>query len=148
MNHESTWYIHVLLGRSQDLVGGGARFFRDVLGGLGLCCPEKILKNGAIWCVLTYIFIRFCLKNLSKISIFNAKNNNSSYTVVMGYVAPGEIFKNMLQLMNIWHMYFSVYFEIYLNTINGYFYIETMMSAVHITLECFEVCSQRKYFKK
>ena len=52
----------------------------------------------------------------------------------MGYVAPGEIFENMLQLMNILHMYFSVYFEIYMNTINGYFYIETMMSAVHITL--------------
>ena len=58
--------------------GGGQDFFRDVLGGLGLCCPEKILKNGAIWCVLAYIFMRFCLKNLSKISIFNAKNNNSS----------------------------------------------------------------------
>ena len=61
---------------------------------------------------------------------------NSSYTLVMGYVAPGKIFENMLQLMNILHMYFSVYFEIYLNTINGYFYIhvETMMSALHITL--------------
>ena len=52
----------------------------------------------------------------------------------MGYLPPGEIFENMLQLMNILHMYFSVYFEIYPNTINGYFYIETMMLAVHITL--------------
>ena len=38
-------------------------------GGLGACPPEKCFLNGAIWCVLVYIWIRFCLKKISKIII-------------------------------------------------------------------------------
>ena len=40
----------------------------------------------------------------------------------MGYLAPGEMFDNMLKLM-----YFSVYFEGVLNTNSGYFHIKLMM---------------------
>ena len=37
----------------------------------------------------------------------------------MGYLAPGEMFDNMLQLMR-----FSVYFEGFRNTNNGYFHMK------------------------
>ena len=40
----------------------------------------------------------------------------------MGYLAPGEMFDNMLQLIR-----FSVYFEGILNTNNGYFHIKIMI---------------------
>ena len=33
-----------------------------LLGGSGACSPEKILKNGAIWCVLESILLKFCQK--------------------------------------------------------------------------------------
>ena len=39
----------------------------------------------------------------------------------MGYLAYGEMFDNMLQIMR-----FSVYFEGILNTNNGYFHIKVM----------------------
>ena len=32
--------------------------------------PEKILKNGAIWCVLECILLQFCKKKIVKIFIF------------------------------------------------------------------------------
>ena len=68
-------------GRPQDLAGGGQEFFFQIwkfacvansdmlrmakpyalLGGSGACSPEKIFLNEAIWCVLVYILIRFCL---------------------------------------------------------------------------------------
>ena len=31
-------------------------------GGSGACSPEKIFKNGAIWCVLESILLKFCQK--------------------------------------------------------------------------------------
>ena len=37
--------------------------------------PEKILKNGAIWCVLESILLKFCQKNIFKNSHFLYKNN-------------------------------------------------------------------------
>ena len=45
----------------------------------------------------------------------------------MGYLAPGEMFDNMLQLIR-----FSVYFEGILNTNNGYFHIKIMISVAHM----------------
>ena len=55
--------------------GGGSKFFwkvgvkpRVCYGGSGACSPEKIIKNGAIWCVLESILLKFCQKN-------NLKNN-------------------------------------------------------------------------
>ena len=65
-------------GRPQDLAGGGARnvFFQNwkfacreatccslcaLLGGFGGMILREIFLNGAIWCVLVYIWIRFCL---------------------------------------------------------------------------------------
>ena len=74
-----------------------------------------------------YILIRFCLKTFLKINIFLHKNNDYSYTFVMGYLAPGEMFDNMLQLMR-----FNVYFEGILNTNNSYFHIKIMISAAHM----------------
>ena len=41
-------------------------------------------KNGAIWCVLVYILIRFCLKTFLKIICFAIRNNNYSYALAMG----------------------------------------------------------------
>ena len=72
-------YIHQ--GRPQDLAGGGAKKFFSRFGNLhvakrhaahgeamrfakgvrGHAPPEKFFLNGAIWCVLVYILIRFCL---------------------------------------------------------------------------------------
>ena len=46
-----------------------------LLGGSGACPPEKILKNGAIWCVLESILLKFCQKNILKNSHFLYKNN-------------------------------------------------------------------------
>ena len=57
-----------------------------------------------------YILIRFCLKTFLKINIFLYKNNDYSYTFAREYLAPGEMFDNMLQLIR-----FSVYFEGILN---------------------------------
>ena len=74
-----------------------------------------------------YILIRFCLKTFLKNNIFFYKDNDYSYTFAMEYLAPGEMFENMLQLMR-----FSVYFEGVLNTNNGYFRIKTIISAAHM----------------
>ena len=41
-----------------------------LLGGSGACSPEKIFKNGAIWCVLESILLKFCQKNILKNSHF------------------------------------------------------------------------------
>ena len=35
--------------------------------------PDNFFLNGAIWCVLLYIWIRFCFYKISKISIFYIK---------------------------------------------------------------------------
>ena len=42
--------------------------------------PEIFFQNGAIWCVLVDILIRFRLKIERKIIIFCIENNYSSYT--------------------------------------------------------------------
>ena len=60
----------------------------------------------------------------------------------MGYLAPGEMFDNMLQLMR-----FSVYLEGILNINNGYFYIKIMISAAHMVGDSW-ACFLRKYFEK
>ena len=44
-------------------------------GGSGACSPEKIYKNGAIWCVLESILLKFCQKINLKNSHFLYKNN-------------------------------------------------------------------------
>ena len=46
-----------------------------LLGGSGACSPEKNFKNGAIWCVLESILLKFCQKNNLKNSYFLYKNN-------------------------------------------------------------------------
>ena len=43
------------------------------MGGSGACSPEKILKNGAIWCVLESILLKFCQKIFFLNSIFLIK---------------------------------------------------------------------------
>ena len=50
-----------------------ARSTTRLLGGSGACSPEKIFKNGAIWCVLEYILLQFCQKKLVKMFIFYIK---------------------------------------------------------------------------
>ena len=42
-------------------------------GGSGVCSPEKIFKNGAIWCVLENILLKICKKKIVKIFIFYIK---------------------------------------------------------------------------
>ena len=44
-----------------------------LLGGSGACSPEKIFKNGAIWCVLENILLKFCKEIIVKIFIFYIK---------------------------------------------------------------------------
>ena len=66
------------------------------------------LKNSATWSFMDYIVISFCLKKLIKLPFFY-KNDDFSYMLAMGYLAPGEIFENMFQLMR-----FGVYFDIIL----------------------------------
>ena len=44
-----------------------------LLGGSGACSPEKIFKNGAIWCVLENILLKFKKKITVKIFIFYIK---------------------------------------------------------------------------
>ena len=46
-----------------------------MLGGFGGMHPEKIFKNGAIWCVLESILLKFCQKNNFKNSHFLYENN-------------------------------------------------------------------------
>ena len=45
-----------------------------LLGGFGGMLPEKSFKNGAIWCVLENILLKFCKKKFVKIFILY-KNN-------------------------------------------------------------------------
>ena len=45
----------------------------------------------------------------------------------MGYLAPSQMFDNMLQLMH-----FSVYFKGILKTNNGYYYLKIIISAAHM----------------
>ena len=60
----------------------------------------------------------------------------------MEYLAPGEMFENMLQFMG-----FNVYFERILNTNNEYFYLEILISAAHM-LERSEACFPEKILKE
>ena len=60
----------------------------------------------------------------------------------MWYLAPDEMFDNMLQLMR-----FSVYFEGILNTNNGCFPIKIMISAAHM-LGGSWACSFRENLEK
>ena len=64
--------------------GGGSKFFwksgvicmakpRVCWGGSGACSPEKIYKNGAIWCVLESILLKILSKNNLKNSHFYIK---------------------------------------------------------------------------
>ena len=62
--------------------------------------------------------------------------------IAIGYLAPDEIFENMLQLMR-----FSVNFERILNTNNDYFHIEIMISATHM-LGGSGACSPVKVLKE
>ena len=62
--------------------GGGSKYFWKnggicmvmyciaCYGGPEVCSPEKILKNGAIWCVLENILLTFCKNKIVKIFIF------------------------------------------------------------------------------
>ena len=64
-------YRHTTAGASPGFGRWGSQefFFSDLKscmsrsqGGSGACPPpEKFFSNGAIWCVLVYILIRFCL---------------------------------------------------------------------------------------
>ena len=45
--------------RLEDVSRGAKR--RASVGGFGGMLPEKFFLNGAIWCVLVYIWIRFCV---------------------------------------------------------------------------------------
>ena len=53
---------HAARGKATRLLGG----FRSML-------PEKKIKNGAIWCVLESILLKFCQKIILKIVIFYIK---------------------------------------------------------------------------
>ena len=57
-------------GNIRDVSRGAMR--RALLWGFGGMPPVEIFLNGAIWCVLVYIWIRFCLykKNKKKTTIF------------------------------------------------------------------------------
>ena len=59
----------------------------------------------------------------------------------MEYLAPGEMFENMLQFMR-----FNVYFERILYTNNDYFHLEILISATHM-LEGSEACFPKKILK-
>ena len=54
--------------RLRDVLRGAKR--RAFLGGFGGMRPREFFLNGAIWCILVYIWIRFCPKKISKITIF------------------------------------------------------------------------------
>ena len=81
----SHFYIKITdQGRPQVLGewGGGQEFFFlrfgnlhvakpcALLGGFGGMCPRIFFKNGAIWCVLVYIWIRFLTLKNFKSTIF------------------------------------------------------------------------------
>ena len=79
---------------------GGARiiFLRfgnlpcALLRGSGACSSDNFLLNGAIWCSLTCILIRFCLEKFPKLTYLYIKNNYYSHTFVMMLhvvIAPG-----------------------------------------------------------
>ena len=110
-------------GRPQDLGGGAKNYFQicefacrkatcyawrshaHCKGGSGACSPEKFFENGAIWCVLGCIFIRFCLYFFFKNYDFLYKNFFLDTHLLWG-ISHEEIFENMLRLMR-----FDVYFE-------------------------------------
>ena len=61
----------------------------------------------------------------------------------MRYLAPGEMFDNMLQLIR-----FSVYFEGILSTNNGYFHIKIMISVAHVLGGSWACSLEKKKLKK
>ena len=60
---EQWGYLH---GAARHVVARGVR---------GHDLPRKFFKNGAIWCVLESILLKFCQKNNLKNSHFLYKNN-------------------------------------------------------------------------
>ena len=106
--------------RPQDLGGGGLRIFFFRFGNLhvamrhaahGLAMriafsPEKIFLNGAIWCVLGCILIRFCLYFFFKNYHFLYKKINILDKLLLWGYFSGRNFENMLRLMH-----FGVYLE-------------------------------------
>ena len=49
--------------------GGGVKIFLEKWGYLHACSPENFLRNGAIWCVLENILLKFCEKKC-KVNIY------------------------------------------------------------------------------
>ena len=46
-----------------DILFSGNRVLQDqYLHGSGACSPEKIFKNGTIWCASESILLKFCQK--------------------------------------------------------------------------------------
>ena len=68
--------------------------------------PEKIVKTGAMWCVMVYILIKFCINFFLKSPFLYKKSIYSSYTFVLRHLTPENVLETMLQWMR-----FSVYFE-------------------------------------
>ena len=52
--------------------------FRDIRGMIRLHIPKKFLKTGAIWYVLVYFFITFCVKKY-----FSLKKNDCRICTVV-----------------------------------------------------------------
>ena len=67
--------------------------------------PREIFLNGAIWCVLGCILIRFCLFFFKNYHFLYKKINILDKLLLWG-ITQEEIFENMLRLMR-----FGVYFE-------------------------------------
>ena len=73
--------------------------------GLGGMLSREIFLNGANWCVLGCILIRFCLYFFLNYHFLYKKINNLDTLLLWG-ISHGEIFENMLRLIR-----FGVYFE-------------------------------------
>ena len=80
---ESSVYLHTLKDASFFGATSGVLAWREApcsawrshafARGFRACSPEKIFKNGAIWCVLESILLKFCQKNNLKKVIFYIK---------------------------------------------------------------------------
>ena len=88
--------------------GGGG----SLLGGFGGMLPEKSFINGAIWCVLENILLKFCPQKISKnIHFFHIKimDNVLLRTIFRGIRAYSPDFLSIVQFSVFWHA-FSVNF--------------------------------------
>ena len=114
-NNLSYGYSYCHRGVPRIWQGGGPRNFFFRFGKLrmakpcalfgGMPPPEKFFLNGAIWCVLVYILIRFCLKKISCINTTNYSMLGSSGAYAS---SPEQILKMWCRL---------VCFEVYFNQI-------------------------------